>query len=50
MSFAVSPNANMLTSSIAKGSYKYGEVQSTDSTAYPQNGFKDGYWYVLKQS
>ena len=50
MSFTVSPNANMFTSSIAKGSYKYGEVQSTDQTAYPQNGFKDGYWYVLKQS
>ena len=50
MSFTVSPNANMFTSSIAKGSYKYGEVQSTDPTAYPQDGFKDGYWYVLKQS
>ena len=35
---------------ISKGSYKYGEVQSTDPTAYPQDGFKDGYWYVLKQS
>ena len=35
---------------LSQGSYKYGEVQSTDQTAYPQNGFKDGYWYVLKQS
>ena len=38
------------TIEVSKGSYKYGEVQSTDPTAYPQNGFKDGYWYVLKQS
>ena len=36
--------------SITQGSYKYGEVTSDDSTAYPTNGFKDGYWYVYKSA
>lgn len=33
---------------ISQGSYKYETVTSTDSSAYPTNDFKDGYWYVYK--
>ena len=36
--------------SITQGTFKYGEVTSDDSTAYPTNGFKDGYWYVYKSA
>lgn len=30
----------------SKGSTSYGTVSSTNSSAYPSNGYKDGYWYV----
>lgn len=40
----------LIIQSTSKGSYKYGEVTSDDSTAYPTDGFKDGYWYVYKSA
>ena len=37
-----------LTTTYAKGSTSYGEVTSTKSNAYPQDGYSNGYWYVYK--
>lgn len=33
-----------------KGTSKYGTVTSTSSSAYPSNGYKDGYYYVKTTS
>lgn len=30
-----------------KGSTSYGTVESTNRSAYPDNGVQDGYWYVF---
>lgn len=32
----------------AKGTTNYGTVTSTDETAYPEDGYQDGYWYVKR--